>query len=352
MRNLLALSMTVIILTGCKTSPDETSRIHVYQDTDSKEIGISYGNNLLTLFHYSGKEYKPCFFPVNSVSGIRLNRGWPEDPNPWEPLDHPHQKGIWFSFGDVNGLDFWNNSDSIPRDQKCKYGRILCDTVVIQYVDSADLKFYCKNLWISCKNELLLREFSGFRISANDSSWFIDRTTSLEADIPLNLGDNKEGLWGMRVTRELQSDYGKKQYLIDSLFQYTRKRITHDEGKSGNYTGSNGHSGPDVWGTVNEWVILDGVIGSDSVTVMIMDHPGNPNHPPMWHARDYGLFAVNNLGRSSFNPGMEGVSLSLGKGEKIVFHHRILFYEGGFLSATKAKMLFEDFLQSVPYVNQ
>ena len=31
---------------------------------------------------------------------------------------------MWFNHGDVNGLDFWNNSDAIPADRKDKMGTI------------------------------------------------------------------------------------------------------------------------------------------------------------------------------------------------------------------------------------
>ena len=32
--------------------------------------------------------------------------------------------GAWFNYGDVNGLDFWNNSDAIKPEQASKYGTI------------------------------------------------------------------------------------------------------------------------------------------------------------------------------------------------------------------------------------
>ena len=52
---------------------------------------------------------KPVLYPLNSSSGIPVTRGFPIDPKPNERIDHPHQTGMWFNYGNVNGLDFWNN---------------------------------------------------------------------------------------------------------------------------------------------------------------------------------------------------------------------------------------------------
>src|SRR2546430_8598162 len=34
-----------------------------------------------------------------------------------ERVDHPHHVGLWLNHGDVNGLDFWNNSDAIRSEE-------------------------------------------------------------------------------------------------------------------------------------------------------------------------------------------------------------------------------------------
>lgn len=40
------------------------------------------------------------------ASGKVITRGYPMNPRPFERMDHPHHVGLWFNFGDVNGLDF------------------------------------------------------------------------------------------------------------------------------------------------------------------------------------------------------------------------------------------------------
>ena len=44
--------------------------------------------------------------------------------------DHPHQVGLWFGYGDVNGVDFWNNSTALPAERQTKMGAVgTCEIV-------------------------------------------------------------------------------------------------------------------------------------------------------------------------------------------------------------------------------
>ena len=45
-----------------------------------------------------------------------MTRGFP--PRPGERADHPHHVGLWFNYGDVGGIDFWNNSDATAGKPK------------------------------------------------------------------------------------------------------------------------------------------------------------------------------------------------------------------------------------------
>nr|MDQ3346613.1 PmoA family protein [Acidobacteriota bacterium] len=54
------------------------------------------------------------------------------------------------------------------------------------------------------------------------------------------------------------------------------------------------------------------------------DHPSNHGHPTYWHARGYGLFAANPLGRQGYDPTQEPASLTLQTGQSVTFRHRIL----------------------------
>jgi hypothetical protein len=77
------------------------------------------------------------------------------------------------------------------------------------------------------------------------------------------------------------------------------------------------------------------VQGNNNVTVAIFDHPSNPGYPAYWHARGYGLFAVNPLGRKVFSNGKEELNLTLQPGQSVTFRYRVLVQEGKPLSKTE-----------------
>jgi hypothetical protein len=65
-------------------------------------------------------------------------------------------------------------------------------------------------------------------------------------------------------------------------------------------------------------------MGQDSVSIVIIDHPKNPNYPTFWHARGYGLFAANPLGEKIFTNGKSEKNLQLQKGDSVTFRYRIV----------------------------
>ena len=70
--------------------------------------------------------------------------------------------------------------------------------------------------------------------------------------------------------------------------------------------------------------MLTGKIGTEAITLGILDHPSNPFAPTYWHARGYGLFAANPLGRKVFKADQEELVLTLEPGKSVTFRHRIL----------------------------
>lgn len=69
----------------------------------------------------------------------------------------------------------------------------------------------------------------------------------------------------------------------------------------------------------------------------ILDDPSNHGHPTYWHARGYGLFAANPLGRQGYDPKQEPTSLTLKPGESVTFRHRIVILDGKLAAAELQK---------------
>ena len=102
--------------------------------------------------------------------------------------------------------------------------------------------------------------------------------------------------------------------------------------------------GDAVWSTRATWCKVFGKMGTDSVSVTIIDHPKNTNYPTYWHARGYGLFAANPLGEKVFSNGTKITNLTLKKGERVTFRYRIIVDAGkNSISTKRIQKLAADF---------
>jgi hypothetical protein len=75
--------------------------------------------------------------------------------------------------------------------------------------------------------------------------------------------------------------------------------------------------------------MLTGQIGSEPLTLAILDHPKNFGFPTYWHARGYGLFAANPLGQKILTDGKQpALNLTLEPGASVTLQYRLLILEG------------------------
>jgi len=140
--------------------------------------------------------------------------------------------------------------------------------------------------------------------------------------------DVKDGLLGIRVRRELEHPSSEPGTFVDDKGNATTVPVINNDGVSGEYLSSEGLKGNDVWGTRGRWVSLRGHVDDDPVSITIIDHPSNPGYPSYWHARGYGLFAVNPLGQEIFSKGKEKLNFSIRKGASATFAYRVVIHEG------------------------
>ena len=89
------------------------------------------------------------------------------------------------------------------------------------------------------------------------------------------------------------------------------------------FRSSESKKGGAAWGTRGRWCTLTGSDGGHTVAIAIFDEPKNPGYPTYWHARGYGLFAANPLGRSIFDPKQPTFNYTLEKGQSVTFRYRI-----------------------------
>ena len=178
--------------------------------------------------------------------------------------------------------------------------------------------------WVSGEGKDLLRQTTRYIFARRAGERAIDEITTLTALDRAVFHDDKEGLLGMRVASWLESPEEKGGVFLDASGHPTKVDSVENSDASGVYLTSAGAKGGAAWGTRGNWCALSGHTGGHTVTIAILDHPGNPGYPTYWHARGYGLFAANPLGRSIFDPKQQPFNFTLEKGHSATFRYRIL----------------------------
>jgi hypothetical protein len=325
-------------------SMGQSNAVTLVRNDAEKKVEVMVDGELFTAYLYPETIAKPVLYPIKSASGNDLTRGFPLAPRAGERIDHPHHIGIWFNYGDVNGLDFWNNSDAIPEDKKSNYGSIVHTEILSTRESREGAELEVAADWVAPDGRILLKETTRFIFSSEGEKRVIDRITTLKAHgQDVSFTDNKEGMLGIRVARELEHPSDKPEIFTDANGIATAVPTLNNEGVTGRYRSSEGIEGDDVWGTRGKWVNLTGEIKGEKLSLAIIDHPQNPGYPTYWHARGYGLFASNTLGQKALSGGKEALNFKLADGESVTFRYRIVVNSGESLTDEALNLESEDF---------
>jgi hypothetical protein len=309
----------------------------------ARQVDILFNNQLLTAYCYFDSSRKPFLFPVNTVDGITVTRGYPFKPIAGERTDHPHHTGIWLNYESVNGLDFWNNSTAISPEKRDHYGTIMHQEITGKKTSNEQATLGSSAVWIRPDGKILLNEQTTFNFSISDKNFIIDRITTLTAsDTTVVFKDVKDGMFAIRVARELELPSKESSGFVDNKGNIT-KVAPSGNNVTGMYYSSTGLKGDAVWSSKSRWAILAGKKQGKDITIGIIDHPSNVGYPAYWHARGYGLFSINPLGRKVFSNGKEALNFSLAPGRSTTFRYRVVVHSGSVLSKEQMDKLSDDF---------
>ena len=321
----VAATLMAPILMGSAEQP----RVEIISREAARRVDVTVDGRPFTSYIYPQSLTKQVLWPIRSARGTVITRGFPLEPRPGERVDHPHQVGLWFNHGDVNGFDFWNNSAAIKPERAAKMGTIVHRRIGPIHSGAGQGELNVEMDWIGGDGVPLLREQTTFTFRASGDIWSIDRMTTLTAlDRQVVFRDNKEGVLGLRVARALEHPASKPEIFTDASGKPTAVPVLDNTGVTGLYVSSEGREGDAVWGTRGRWMLLRATVDSEPVAVAMLDDPSNPGFPTYWHARGYGLFAANMLGAKEFSGGKETFNFTLEPRTSATFRHRILVWSG------------------------
>src|SRR5579864_7342243 len=177
----------------------------VIPDEPHQRVDITIDGKPFTSYIWATSLKKPVLYPLIDDQGITVTRGYPLEPRPGERVDHPHHAGLWFNYGDVNGFDFWNNSDAIKPEDRHKMGTIEQKKIVSAKSGPDRGELVVESVWITGENKPILEETARYIFTRRAYERVIDEVVTLKALDRAVFHDDKEGLLGMRVAGWLES---------------------------------------------------------------------------------------------------------------------------------------------------
>src|SRR6185369_14572549 len=132
--------------------------VELQVNESAKRVDVTIDGKPFTSYIWPSTLKKPVLYPLRTANGTLVTRGFPLDPRPGERVDHPHHVGLWLNHGNVNGLDFWNNSDAIPAAQAPKMGTIVHRRIVEAKSGADRGELVVEMAWMTPDNKPLLKE--------------------------------------------------------------------------------------------------------------------------------------------------------------------------------------------------
>jgi hypothetical protein len=226
-----------------------------------REISFQREGKEIARFHYGAALDRPFVFPVIGPSGRMLTRmGHPGDPD-----GHSHHNSVWFSFGGVNGVEFWSDKGA---------GKIVVRRVE-ELGDADDRAFVVTTAdWKDTKTGKVL---------------LTERRTTIAHALPGNE-------WVLLLDLELKAAAGdvtiaKDQFGPIGVRVAKTMGVAHGGGRIRSSEGAEGEKA--IFRKPARWVDYSGLSAPGIVEgLTLMDHPSNPRHPQPFHVREDGWMGI------------------------------------------------------------
>jgi Methane oxygenase PmoA len=283
-------------------------------------IDVLIDGRPFTTYYFVADVAKPYFQPLRTAQGTVVTRDFPigNEIPPGHEHDEslePHQRPMFFGHGDIDGIDFWGEAVFPRYSDDTVFGRTVFRKLAdIPSGDSAG--FGADFDLTGPEGRVIADEIQMFYFGGDKNSRWIDCEITLLANhgSDLTLGDTKEGSFGIRLAKELNSPPG---HMVNSA-------------------GAEGEKA--IWGKRADWVDYDGTISGEELGVAVFDSPRSFRHPTWWHARGYGLLAANPFAwREFYNDPEKDGSWTVPQGKDLTFRYRVFIHHGNYQEAGVAK---------------
>jgi hypothetical protein len=247
---------------------------------------------------------RPYFAAVYAPGGGQITRTHPPDPK-LDVADHPlFHPGIWLSFGDLSGSDYWRNAARVefidfPKSRRSSENGVQF-SARFRYLDQKE------------SSNAVCEELFDCQILAIPAGTLIVWDSTFSSDHEFTFGDQEEMGLGIRMATALRSEPQARGEIASGT-----GTILDAEGRK---------NGEEVWGNSAPWCDYSGTIDGQQIGATLLCYPDN-FRPSWFHARDYGLLVANPFGRKAFHHG-DASNITVKPGEKLRLRYGILLHAG------------------------
>jgi hypothetical protein len=250
----------------------------------------------------SARFSRPCFRDVRTTTGIQVTRQTPPVAG-FDLVDHDTMHhGIWMSFGDINGCDYWRNKAIVKHVEFVERPQGTAGkgsfAVRNEYLDQSD------------PTGLVCQEIARYAFLTCPEGYMILWDSTFTSEREFSFGDQEEMGLGVRVATPLRVGASGRDKLPSGV-----GTITNSKG---------GMNEQGIWGTAADWTSFSGNLARENVGITIFCHPDN-FRPSWFHARDYGLLVANPFGRNAFGKGQKS-SVAVRPGEELRLRYGLLIH--------------------------
>lgn len=280
-----------LVMLLCAPALAAEESIFEVANQDDRVLITSAGRPVATYVFRDPQIPRPYFCDLYAPGGARVTRRHP--PVEGEDLtDHEHlHPGMWMSFGDLDGVDFWRNQAVTEH----------VEFITPPTAEGVAVRFAVRNRYRD--GDRVVCEEQGVRSIEKTSEGFLFRWSStFRGERPFYFGDQEEMGLGLRMHTPLSVAQGGEILNSDGL-----------------------RNEKQAWGKPADWCLYRGRAGADHVGVLLMPSPKNFRRA-WFHCRDYGLVVGNPFGRNAFTGG-EASRIEVAAGQPFTLGYAVLLFQ-------------------------
>ena len=300
---LVFLIVLAPILPSAEQHVPAADKVVTFDNSVEGETTIKIGEQQVAVYVYQDDQIsRPYFAHLRAPGAPQASRKHPPTEGQ-DRADHPlYHPGLWMSFGDISGNDYWRLKAAVKQDRWANPPR----------GGTAKGSFAVVNHYLGQEDpsHVVCAEVCRITVLARPIGFLLLWDSTFSSDHEFYFGDQEEMGIGFRVATPIRVEHGKEENIPDG---------------NGTMIDSAGRkNGDEIWGNSARWCDYSGTLDDQHVGIMLCCHPSN-FRPSWFHARDYGLLLANPFGRDAFGKG-EKSKVVIKPGNTLRLRYGVLVY--------------------------